>query len=150
MADIAYVTAFAEEVGVEVGDVARTSSDDLEAMTMQWSFDTGKPGIPALARQLLPHRVNLTWRQRWPIAGVPIADQAEGSLGVELLGSPKGQSAGAATLQQRGPDVAYIVQTTTKAALPWPLAGQVEKMIDRDLVGWILRTQVEVLEEWQR
>ena len=35
--------------------------------------------------------------------------------------------------------------TSTKASLPFPLAGKVQSMIDKDLVGWILSVQARVL-----
>ncbi len=141
-----FLQAFSAEVGVEVGSLTCSGlpeGDGEQARAeMEWSFSTEKSGIPQLARTLLPGQVALTWAQGWgPLAG----DAATGTLEVNLHGRPSAVSTGTARLQQAGPGSTLTTQTSTKAALPFPVRGKVESTIDRQLVGWILSVQARVL-----
>lgn len=124
---------FAQEVGV---DMERLSVQP-DRVEMAWQFSTQKDGIPSLAKKLLPPTVNLTWDQEW-------TSQTAGGLLVRLTGTPSAKCTGEAQLLQAGDDVTYAVTTETKTNLPWPVGGRVESMINKDLVGWILRVQVRV------
>ncbi len=137
-----FLLAFAEEVGVEVDDlVVGTSGDDAVAK-MLWQFSTDKDGIPSLAKKMLPGEVRLSWAQSW---GTLTDGVAAGTLEVNLLGNPKAVSNGTATLTAAGDGCTLATSTTTKASLPFPIAGKVQSMIDKDLVGWILSVQARVL-----
>jgi hypothetical protein len=137
-----FLRAFATEVGVEVDSLTSESSGDRARATMQWRFSTSKPGIPELAQKLLPGEVRLSWAQEWgPLTG----DGSEGTLEVHLLGSPKATSLGDARLLVVDDGSTLTTSTSTKASLPFPLAGKVQSMIDKDLVGWILSVQARVL-----
>lgn len=137
-----FLHAFAKEVGVEVSDLVTETSGDDSVATMQWQFSTDKDGIPSLAKKMLPGEVRLSWSQQWG----PLADGvAEGALKVNLLGSPKATSTGSATLTAAGDGCTLATSTKTKAELPFPIAGKVQSMIDKDLVGWILSVQARVL-----
>ena len=110
---------------------------------MMWSFDTDRPGIPAVARKLLPGDVRLRWSQWWgPLA----SDRATGRLEVVLMGTPSATSTGQCELLGTDSGATLSTNTTTKAKLPWGVAGPVEGRIDKDLVGWILSVQARVLE----
>ncbi|MGB7983190.1 MAG: DUF2505 domain-containing protein [Candidatus Nanopelagicales bacterium] len=141
-----FLTAFATEVGVEVGSLTSSASGEDPAgqarASMTWSFPTDRPGIPQLARTLLPDRVELTWEQAW---GLLEGDTARGTLEVQLTGRPSAVSNGTCRLVVDGSGCALTTDTTTKAALPFPVRGKVESTIDRELVGWILSVQARVL-----
>lgn len=143
--DERFIAAYAERIGVEVDSLATEQLPAAQSLSMNWSFSTNQPGIPALAKQFLPERVELVWRQQWQD---PQGGDAVGEIGVQLIGRPSSESTGAALLHQEQYDIAYRVDTQTSTALPWPVGPQVERLIDKDLVGWILHTQVEVLQEW--
>ena len=137
-----FLHAFATEVGVEVDSLTCDSSGERAVATMQWRFSTSKPGIPELAQKLLPGEVRLSWMQEWG----PLTDQgSEGTLEVHLLGTPKATSLGASQLLVADDGSTLATSTSTKASLPFPLAGKVQSMIDKDLVGWILSVQARVL-----
>lgn len=133
---------FATEVGVEVDELTSAADGDRARSTMQWRFSTSKPGIPELAKRMLPGEVRLSWVQDWG----PLADGgATGTLEVQLLGTPRATSLGSAQLLPAGSGCTLATSTTTKASLPFPVAGKVQSMIDKDLVGWILSVQARVL-----
>lgn len=137
-----FLRAFAEEVGVEVRDLTRRDAEDRSVATMDWWFHTERQGIPELAKRFLPPRVHLRWEQSWgPLA----AQRATGRLEVRLLGRPSATSTGDCLLTAATPGSTLRTTTATKADLPFPVAGRVESMIDRDLVGWILSVQARVL-----
>lgn len=137
-----FLRAFAAEVGVEIDSLSCDSGLDPATAQMDWRFSTQKPGIPTLARKMLPQEVRLNWAQQWG----PVTDgRAKGDLEVQLLGKPQATSTGHALLLP-GPDGSRLTTTTsTKAALPFPIAGRVQSMIDKDLVGWILSVQARVI-----
>lgn len=137
-----FLLAFAEEVGVEVDDLIVGTSGDDAAAKMLWQFSTDKDGIPSLAKKMLPGEVRLSWAQSW---GTLTDGVAAGTLEVNLLGNPKAVSNGTATLTVAGDGCTLATSTTTKASLPFPIAGKVQSMIDKDLVGWILSVQARVL-----
>jgi hypothetical protein len=64
---------------------------------------------------------------------------------VHLLGSPKATSMGTSHLLVGEGGSTLTTSTSTKASLPFPLAGTVQSKIDKDLVGWILSVQARVL-----
>ncbi len=137
-----FLNAFATEVGVEVDELVCATDGDHATASMLWRFSTAKPGIPALAQKMLPGEVRLSWAQGWsPMGG----DAATGTLEVRLLGTPKATSTGSARLIRSGPGCVLATSTDTKASLPFPIAGKVQSMIDKDLVGWILSVQARVL-----
>jgi hypothetical protein len=137
-----FLRAFATEVGVEIDELTCDTTGERATATMQWRFSTSKPGIPELARKLLPGEVRLSWAQEWS----PLSDEgAQGSLEVQLLGTPKATSLGTAHLQATEGGSTLTTSTSTKAALPFPMAGTVQSKIDKDLVGWILSVQARVL-----
>jgi hypothetical protein len=137
-----FLRAFATEVGVEVDELTCDTAEERATATMQWRFSTSKPGIPELARKLLPGEVRLAWAQEWG----PLTDEgAQGSLEVRLLATPKATSLGTAHLQATDAGSILTTSTSTKAALPFPMAGSVQSKIDKDLVGWILSVQARVL-----
>jgi len=137
-----FLRAFATEVGVEVDSLVCQDSGDRALASMQWRFSTSKPGIPELAQKLLPGEVRLSWAQEWG----PLTDEgSEGTLEVHLLGSPKATSTGTSQLLVVDGGSTLATSTSTKASLPFPLAGKVQSMIDKDLVGWILSVQARVL-----
>ncbi len=141
-----FLEAFSTEVGVEVGaltctDAAQDDSGQARA-SMEWSFPTDRPGIPDLARTLLPDRVELTWAQTWTAAD---AESAAGTLEVHLIGRPTAVSTGTSRLESTATGSTLTTETTTKASLPFPVRGKVESTIDRELVGWILSVQARVL-----
>ncbi len=137
-----FLDAFATEVGVEVDELTCGTDGDRATASMLWRFSTAKPGIPALAQKMLPGEVRLSWAQGWS----PLADDgARGTLEVNLLGSPRATSTGTARLRPSGSGSTLATSTQTKASLPFPIAGKVQSMIDKDLVGWILSVQARVL-----
>jgi len=137
-----FLLAFAAEVGVEVDSLTFDGSGDPAVATMLWRFSTARPGIPELAKRLLPDEVRLSWAQGWaPLVG----GEASGTLEVTLLGRPRASSQGKSLLRAKGAGATLSTSTATKASLPFPLAGKVESMVDRDLVGWILSVQARVL-----
>ncbi len=137
-----FLLAFADEVGVEVDELVVGTSGDDEVAKMLWQFSTDKDGIPSLAKKMLPGEVRLSWAQSW---GARTDGVAAGTLEVNLLGNPKAVSNGTATLTAAGDGCTLATSTTTKASLPFPIAGKVQSMIDKDLVGWILSVQARVL-----
>jgi len=137
-----FLHAFAAEVGVEVDELECTTDGQRAVATMLWRFSTSKPGIPELAQKLLPDEVRLSWAQEW---GQLAHDSAAGTLGVHLLGTPKATSLGTTQLLLADGGCTLTTSTRTKASLPFPVAGRVESMIDKDLVGWILSVQARVL-----
>jgi hypothetical protein len=137
-----FLRAFAEEVGVDVHDLSCTSADGRETATMEWSFETDRPGIPELAKRFLPDDVHLTWSQWWD----PLADDvADGQIDVVLKGRPSATSTGACRLVAADSGSSLTTSTRTKADLPFPVAGRVESLIDKELVGWIISVQARVL-----
>jgi hypothetical protein len=137
-----FLRAFATEVGVEVDSLTCDASGERAVATMDWRFSTSKPGIPELAQKLLPGEVRLSWAQEW---GPLTEEGSEGTLEVHLLGSPRATSMGTSQLLVVDGGSTLATSTSTKAALPFPLAGKVQSMIDKDLVGWILSVQARVL-----
>ena len=137
-----FLHAFSTEVGVEVDGLTCTTDGDMAAATMDWRFSTAKPGIPDLAQKLLPGEVRLSWTQGW---GPLVDGGANGTLEVLLLGTPRATSTGSAHLRPTGTGSVLATSTSTKASLPFPVAGKVQSMIDKDLVGWILSVQARVL-----
>jgi hypothetical protein len=137
-----FLHAFATEVGVEVDSLTCDSPGERATATMLWRFSTAKAGIPELAQKLLPDEVRLSWAQEWG----PLTDQgSEGTLEVHLLGSPKATTLGTSQLLLVDGGSTLTTTTSTKASLPFPLAGKVQSMIDKDLVGWILSVQARVV-----
>lgn len=137
-----FLHAFSAEVGVESDHLTTSVTDGIEKADMPWSFPTNRPGIPSLARKMLPPAVNLDWHQEWgPAQGSPIS----GSMHVVLHGKPSADVTAKAQLAAQGSDTVYTAVTTTKTSLRWPLAGSVEGTIDKELVGWILSVQARVL-----
>jgi Protein of unknown function (DUF2505) len=137
-----FLNAFATEVGVEVDSLMCDTSGERAVATMEWRFSTSKPGIPELAQKLLPNEVRLSWAQEW---GPLTAEGSDGTLEVHLLGSPRATSMGTSQLLVVGTGSTLATSTSTRASLPFPLAGKVQSMIDKDLVGWILSVQARVL-----
>jgi hypothetical protein len=137
-----FLRDFATEVGVVVETIELREQDGLSIARMPWTFPTDRPGIPTLARKLLPDEVQLDWVQQWR---APNGDRATGSVQVQLHGTPSAEVNGSTALVAGSAGTSYQVQTTTKTAVPWPLGSSVEKTIDRELVGWILRVQARVL-----
>ena len=137
-----FLLAFADEVGVEVDELVVGTSGDDEVAKMLWQFSTNKDGIPSLAKKMLPGEVRLSWAQSW---GARTDGVAAGTLEVNLLGNPKAVSNGSSTVTASGDGCTLATSTTTKASLPFPIAGKVQSMIDKDLVGWILSVQARVL-----
>lgn len=136
----AFLLAFSEEVGVTSGELT-LSDDGAHSADMPWVFPTNRPGIPSLARKLLPAEVHLDWHQEWgPADGAPIT----GVIHVELHGTPSATVRATTRLAAAGSDTAYEVDTQTKTSLRWPVAGTVESTIDKELVGWILQVQSRV------
>ena len=139
LSEHAFLEAFAKEVGVTTGDIEVAERPDAVAATMPWQFRTDKAGIPSLAQRFLPKEVHLQWSQTWQTHG------PQGDITVELHGRPAATCTGQASLTQNGDDVEYVVVTQTRTSgVPWPLGGQVESMINKDLVGWILSVQARV------
>jgi len=137
-----FLHAFSEEVGVEVDELTCATEDDRATASMLWRFSTAQPGIPELAQKLLPGEVRLSWAQGWG----PLSDGgAAGTLEVHLLGKPKATSLGTSRLMPTDGGSTLATSTSTKAALPFPVARTVQSMIDKDLVGWILSVQARVL-----
>jgi hypothetical protein len=137
-----FLLAFSEEVGVVSGQLDVTSDDGGETAAMPWSFPTDRPGIPSLARKLLPGEVHLDWRQTWgPLSQPPVP----GIITVDLHGTPSAHVDAKAQLIAKGDTTVYNVVTKTKTSLRWPVAGTVENTIDKELVGWILQVQARVL-----
>ena len=137
-----FLLDFAREVGVDVHDLQCTM-DGLQAVaSMDWTFETDRPGIPALARKFLPTDVRLRWAQSWD----PLTDgSATGRLDVELHGRPSATSTGNCVLVADDPGSTLRTSTTTSADLPFPVRKSTEKLIDSELVGWILSVQERVL-----
>ena len=143
LVDEAFLRAFATEVGVEVHDLTTAVQDGEQVASMVWSFATDRPGIPSVARKLLPGDVRLRWSQWW---GPLTDDRATGRLEVVLMGTPSATSTGQCELRGNGSGATLSTNTSTKAKLPWGMAGPIEGRIDKDLVGWILSVQARVLE----
>ena len=142
LVDEAFLRAFATEVGVEVQDLTTAVQDDEQVASMVWSFDTDRPGIPSVARKLLPGDVRLRWSQWWgPLAG----DRASGRLEVVLLGTPSATSTATCALVPAPSGSTLTTTTSTRTRLPRAVGGPIEGRIDKDLVGWILSVQARVL-----
>jgi len=137
-----FLRAFASEVGVEVDSLECATSGDRSTATMHWRFSTAKPGIPELARKLLPDEVRLSWAQEWGSLGDA---GAHGTLEVNLLGKPRASSKGTSHLRGTAHGATLTTSTKSRSALPFPLGRKVESMVDKDLVGWILSVQARVL-----
>jgi hypothetical protein len=137
-----FLLAFSTEVGVNSGELALGASNGQETADMPWSFPTNRPGIPSLAQKLLPGEVHLDWHQQWG----PVAEGLiPGAIQVELHGTPSAKVQATARLIADGDGTKYVVLSTTKTGLRWPVAGKVESTIDKELVGWILQVQARVL-----
>lgn len=137
-----FLRDFATEVGVEVHDLMCQEQDGRAVASMDWSFETDRPGIPELAKRFLPRDVRLRWSQSWaPFDG----GAAAGRLDVELSGRPSATSRGESRLIGTKPGSRLTTTTTTSADLPFPVRRGVEAMIDKELVGWILSVQTRVL-----
>jgi hypothetical protein len=139
-----FLRAFAAEVGVTVTDLELGQDGDQSTARMDWEFSTDAPGIPELAKRFLPSRVQLQWAQAWqPLE----ADRAAGRLDVVLPGRPGATSVGTCLLTADEAGSGSLLRTSTKtsAELPFPIAGRVESLIDKDLVGWIISVQARVL-----
>jgi hypothetical protein len=137
-----FLRAFAEEVGVDVHDLSCGDSEGRAVASMDWSFETDRPGIPELAKRFLPANVHLRWEQGW---GQLEGERADGHLEVTLLGRPSAVSTGECLLVPTDTGSRLTTSTVTKADLPFPVAGRVESLIDKELVGWILSVQARVL-----
>lgn len=138
----AFLLDFAQEVGVDVHDLQCSTDGPRAVAAMDWTFETDRPGIPALARKFLPTDVRLRWAQVWD----PLADgSATGRLEVELHGRPSATSIGDCLLVAGDPGSTLRTSTTTTADLPFPVRRSTEKLIDSELVGWILSVQARVL-----
>ena len=138
-----FLRAFAAEVGVDVRELTCAADGDHAVASMDWTFETDRPGIPELAKRFLPADVHLRWNQSWgPLAG----DRAAGRLEVLLLGRPSATSTGQCELLAADEGSTLRTSTSTKADLPFPVAGRVESLIDKELVGWILTVQARVLQ----
>lgn len=137
-----FLLAFSTDVGVESGELDLSSNEGVHTAGMPWRFATDRPGIPSLARKLLPNEVMLDWRQQWgPLSQPPIP----GTIAVALHGSPSADVQARAELLAHGEDTVYRVRSKTRTSLRWPVAGTVESTIDKELVGWILQVQARVL-----
>jgi hypothetical protein len=137
-----FLRAFAEEVGVDVHDLTCTQDGGRESATMEWSFETDRPGIPELAKRFLPDDVHLTWSQWWD----PLdSDAASGQIHVVLKGRPSATSTGVCQLVGADAGSSLTTSTRVKADLPFPVAGRVESLIDKELIGWIISVQARVL-----
>lgn len=138
-----FLLAFAEEVGVTVSNLELSRADETATASMDWSFETDRPGIPDLAKRFLPAEVHLRWTQTWQ----PLDDaRADGGLEVLLIGRPSATTTATSLLLPVDAGSTLTTTTRTKADLPFPLAGRVESMIDKDLVGWILSVQARVMQ----
>lgn len=137
-----FLRAFSEEIGVSVTSLTTGQRGDQAVASMDWLFDTGRPGIPDLARRFLPSDVKMRWDQTW---GPIQADKAVGRLEVQLLGRPSATSLGDCRIVSADRGSTLTTSTSTKAELPFPVASTVEGLIDRELVGWILSVQARVL-----
>lgn len=138
-----FLLDFAHEVGVDVHDLQCRADGPIARASMDWTFDTDRPGIPALAKKLLPGDVRLRWSQEWG----PLNDgSATGRLDVELRGRPSATSTGDCRLVAQDPGSLLTTSTTTTADLPFPVRKTTEKLIDSELVGWILSVQARVLQ----
>lgn len=139
-----FLRDFAEGVGVTVTELAVDTSGPQDVATMQWLFSTRDVDIPDVARRFLGDPVTLRWRQAWG----PLSDGgARGSMTVELVGRPSATCTGTSILRASGTGSRLSTTARTEAALPRPLAGRVEELIDRQLVGWILSVHARVLQE---
>ncbi len=140
-----FLREFSDEIGVILGDVTLSTDGPQQRAVLEWTFSTDRSGIPEMARRFLPDQVRLTWDQAW---GPLREGAAEGSLNVVLTGRPAATVTGASRL--RSGDAAdtssLSTETSTEADLPFPVASRVEKLIDRDLAGWILEIQARVLQ----
>jgi len=137
-----FLRMFSEEVGVELHSIALQEQQGQALATMDWSFLVDRPGMPEVARRMLPASVRMRWSQSWgPLSG----DRAAGQLDVALLGRPSASSRGQCTLESDDLGSTLRTSTSTKTDLPFPVASRVESLIDRDLVGWVLSVQARVL-----
>ncbi|MCU0300561.1 MAG: DUF2505 domain-containing protein [Candidatus Nanopelagicales bacterium] len=138
-----FLRAFADEVGVTLEDLVVGAEGDRAVARMGWSFDPDLPGVPELAKRFLPARVHLDWEQSWAPLGA--AERADGRLDVVLQGRPGASAIGDCRLEAT-PDGSTLRTTTrTSTELPFPLAGRIEALIDKELIGWIIAVQARVL-----
>ena len=94
-----FLRAFSAEVGVASGELSHSNDGGVESADMPWTFPTDRPGIPSLARKLLPSEVALDWHQEWgPVA----ANSIPGSMKVDLHGTPSALVTAQASLLQQG------------------------------------------------
>jgi Protein of unknown function (DUF2505) len=142
----AFLREFSEEVGVTVGSLELSEQGARQRARLEWTFTTDRAGIPELARRFLPDRVSLTWDQIW---GPVVSGAASGDLTVLLKGRPAATVTGRSVLSPGGSPTGngstLTTETRTEADLPFPVASRVERLIDRDLAGWILSVQTRVL-----
>jgi hypothetical protein len=137
-----FLRDLADEIGVEVRELTCGREGERATAAMQWTFQTDRPGIPELAKKFLPSNVNLSWGQWWE----PLADdEAQGHIDVVLTGRPSATATGSCRLVATVSGSLLTTSTRTKADLPFPVAGRVESMIDKELIGWIISLQARVL-----
>ncbi len=133
---------FSAEVGVEVSDLELSTQGEHQVASMHWRFRTDHPNFPSAAKRFLPDVVELAWRQWWgPIVG----RVASGGIEVDLKSRPSARLRGTTKLSQSPSGSTLATHTRTKADLPFPIAGRVEGMVDKQLASWILSTEVRVL-----
>ncbi|MGB8022151.1 MAG: DUF2505 domain-containing protein [Candidatus Nanopelagicales bacterium] len=133
-----FLRDFAAELGIDMVALSLGRSGDQTLASMDWRLDTGKHDVPDLARRFLPEHVQMRWDQAW---GPLRNGRARGTIEVAIVGRPSATTSGECRLVAVDPGCRLTTSTTTRAQLPRPLAGRVEALIDRDLVGWILSVQ---------
>jgi hypothetical protein len=138
-----FLRAFAEEVGVTLEELAVGAEGERAVARMEWSFDPDIPGVPELAKRFLPARVQLGWEQSWAPLGHD--ERADGRLDVVLQGRPGATAIGDCSLVPTSDGSTLRTTTRTSTELPFPLAGRIESLIDKELIGWILTVQARVL-----
>jgi hypothetical protein len=138
-----FLRAFAEEVGVTLEGLEVADEQERAVARMGWSFDPDIPGVPELAKRFLPARVELDWAQSWAPLGPD--GSAQGRLDVVLQGRPGATAVGELALVPADSGSVLRTSTRTSTELPFPLAGRIESLIDKELIGWILSVQARVL-----
>lgn len=133
---------FADEVGVQVTSLDLSQQGEHAVAAMEWTFRTDHPGFPSAAKRFLPDVVELGWRQWW---GPVVGGSASGGIEVDLKSRPSARLKGTTKLAQAAGGSTLTTRTRTKADLPFPIAGRVEGMVDKQLASWILSTEVRVL-----
>lgn len=144
LVDEDFLQAFSDEVGVRLSDLAVGDAGSASTAHMRWAFSTAVAGVPEIARHFLPKEVELTWDQSYGQLGAD--NTATGNLKVRLERRPSATVLGACTLEPNGEGSTLTIRTKTDAELPFPIAGRVEGLIDKDLIGWIVEVQGRVLE----